>query len=509
MAHHIRWRIGAGLLVCLLTSGFSATASAAPRPLVVGLDSNPTNLDPRFATDAVSYRLTQILYSSLVRIDDSGKIVPEVAERLESLDDRTWRVTLKKGVRFHDGGELSAEDVKALLDSIRDPATGSPQLSGLELLESVEVVDRYTLRLRLRSAFAPFLANLAIGIPPRRRLADPELARRPIGSGPFRLVRWSQRERLEVEAFPEYFAGRPALDRIIFRVVPDTTVRVLELEQGGLDLAVGSLPPELLPRLSRRGLKILEVDSINSTYLGLNHQDPILRQKAVRQALAHAIDRESIIRHFLGGHAQLATGLLPPHHWAYSGDVRRYPYDPIRAEQLLEQAGLHRNARGVRAHLTYKTPTSEGAMQALPEVIQEMLSRVGIEVSIRSYEWGTFFGDVKKGNFQLFHLTWVGIVDPDHYHYVFHAQSIPPRGANRGRYRNPILDPLLDAGRITTDPGRRQAIYAQVQRLTAEDLPYIFLWHPKQLAVMRETVRGFHLTPAGDFTPLREVSLAP
>ncbi len=509
MAHRRRGRIGAPLILWLICLGCPLEALAGSRALVVGLDSNPTNLDPRFATDAVSYRLTQILYSSLVRIDEAGRVVPELAERLEFLDDRTWRITLRKGVRFHDGGELTALDVKALLDSIRDPATRSPQLTGLELLEDVEVTDRYALRFRLKTPFAPLLANLVIGIPPRGRLADPGLAQHPVGSGPFRLVSWSQRDRLEVEAFPDYFGGRPPLDRIIFRVVPDTTVQVLELEQGGLDLTVGSLPPELLPRLSRRGLRVLEVDSSNTTYLGLNLQDPLLRQKRVRQALAHAIDRESIVRHFLGGHARLATGLLPPHHWAYSGDVPRYAYDPVRAERLLEEAGLHRDAQGVRARLTYKAPTSEGAMRALAEILQEMLGRVGIDVSIRSYEWGTFFGDVKAGNFQLYHLTWVGIVDPDHYHYVFHSQSVPPRGANRGRYKSPLLDQLLEAGRTTLDQGRRRAIYAQVQRLTAEELPYIFLWHPTELAVARETVRGFKLTPAGDFTPLREVWLAP
>ena len=506
---HGQWRAGLSLIGCLALVGPAPAVSAAARAVVVGLDSNPTNLDPRFATDAVSSRLTQILYSPLVRMDEAGRVVPDLAERLEPLDDRTWRITLRKGVRFHDGSDLGAEDVKAILDSIRDPATRSPQLSGVELIEVVEVTDRYTLRIRLRSPFAPFLGHLAFGIPPKSRLSDPNLARRPIGSGPFRFVRWSQRERLEVEAFPQYFGGRPPLDRIVFRVVPDTTVRVLELEQGGLDLAVGSLPPELLPRLTRRGLKVLEVDSINSTYLGLNHQDPILGQKAVRQALAHALDREGIVRHFLGGRGRLATGLLPPHHWAYSNDVARYAYDPARAERLLDEAGLRRDARGVRFRLTYKTPTSEGALRALPEVIQEMLSRVGIEVSIRSYEWGTFFGDVKSGNFQLFHLTWVGIVDPDHYHYVFHSQSVPPRGANRGRYRHPLLDPLLDAGRTTIDPERRRAIYARAQALTADDLPYIFLWHPKQLAVIRDTIRGFTLTPAGDFTSLGQVSLAP
>ena len=494
-------RVVLWLVALAVLPGHPTAVRAGSRPLVVGLDSNPTNLDPRFATDAVSYRLTQLLYSSLIRIDEAGRVVPELAERLESVNDRTWRITLRKGVRFHDGGELIAEDVKALLDSIRDPATGSPQLTGLELLEAVEVTDRYALRLRLRSPFAPLLANLAIGIPPRARLADPELARRPTGSGPFRFVRWSQRDRLEVEAFPDYFGGRPALDRIVFRV--------LELEQGGLDLAVGSLPPEILPRLSRRGFKILEVDSINTTYLGLNLQDPILGQKLVRQAIAHALDRERIVRHFLGGRARIATGLLPPHHWAYTGDVPRYPYDPAQAERLLDEAGLARDARGVRARLNYKTPTSEGATRALPEIVQEMLGRVGIELSIRSYEWGTFFGDVKKGNFQLFHLTWVGIVDPDHYHYVFHSGSAPPRGANRGRYQNTLLDQLLDVGRTTLDPDRRRGLYGQAQILTAEELPYVFLWHPKQLAVVRETVRNFRLTPAGDFTPLREVRFAP
>ncbi|MGH7363365.1 MAG: ABC transporter substrate-binding protein, partial [Candidatus Methylomirabilales bacterium] len=189
------------------------------------------------------------------------------------------------------------------------------------------------------------------------------------------------------------------------------------------------------------------------------------------------------------------------------GDVRRHPYDPARAKALLDSAGYRAGPDGVRFPLTFKATTGE-LSRALGEILQEQLGRVGIPVRIVSHEWGTFFADIRSGNFQVTALTWVGIADPDYLHYIFHSESVPPQGANRGAYRNPEVDRLLDLARATPERDRRRVLYGRVQEILAEDLPYIFLWHEVRWAALKADLRDFRLLPAGDFTALREVHWA-
>jgi peptide/nickel transport system substrate-binding protein len=223
--------------------------------------------------------------------------------------------------------------------------------------------------------------------------------------------------------------------------------------------------------------------------------------------LAHAIDRQALIQHVLHGLAQPADGILPVGHWAYEPQVSRYAYDPERAAQLLDAAGFpDPDGEGPQARfqLQYKTSQNEVGRR-IAEVIQESLRKVGIAIEIRSYEWGTFFGDIRAGNFQLYALTWVGVTDPDIFHYVLHSQSIPPAGANRGRYVNLYLDALLDQGRRATALEQRRAAYSEAQAITASELPYIPLWHDTNVAVLRTTFTGYSLPPAGDYRAIQSI----
>ena len=498
----------AALLAAALLPGCRQGTAAAPGDtLTLALDSNPTALDPRLATDAVSHRLTQLLYAPLVQSDARGDFVPDLAERWEFPDDRTVVFTLRRGVRFHHGREVTSADVQYTFDSIRDPALRSPLAGSLEPVAAIETPDPHRVIFRLKAPYAPFLGAVGVGIVPRDlAAAGHDLVRNPVGAGPFRFARWVPHERIELVANPEYFGGRPALARLVLRVIPDSTTRLLELQRGGVDLLVGGLPPEAFPRLSTLpNLTVLEAESNSVSYIGFNLEDPALKDVRVRRAIAHAVDRQAIMDGLLLGRGVLATGLLPPGHWAYAPDVARYPYDPERARRLLAEAlGPDRAGRPLR--LTYKTGALE-LSKAIGEVLQEQLAAVNIRLDIRSYEWGTFYADIKNQNFQLYALGWIGIADPDIYYYAFHSASLPPVGANRNRYRNPAVDRLLDLGRATLDREARRAIYRRVQQIVAEDLPYLTLWHGRIVAAHRPHVRGFRLYPAGDFTPLKDVTL--
>ncbi len=479
------------------------------RTLTIAIESAPTQIDPRFATDAYSERLGQLLFSRLVRLDGAGRAVPDLAERWENPAPTVYLFHLRRGVRWHDGTELTAEDVRATFASILDPKTGSPHRKTYEKIARIEIPDRYTVRFVLREPHAPLLVNLSRGIIPRAAArAGRESGQPPIGSGPFRLARYQPDERLELEAFPDYYGGRPSLDRLIVRIIPEDTIRLLSLQKGEVDAIQNAVPPDAVALFDRRPqFRVIRAPGTVYSYLGFNLEDPILRDRKVRQAIAHALDRAAIIRALYRGQARPAVGILAPENWFYEAAVRQYPYDPAGAARLLNEAGRpdpDGPGPAVRFRLVYKTSQNEMGRR-IAEVIQAQLGAVGIEVKVRSYEWGTFYGDIKSGNFQLYSLNWVGVTDPDIYFEVFHSGNVPPNGANRGRYRNPELDRLVEAGRRTIDPDRRRRIYDRVQEIVAEDLPYVSLWYPDNVAVVNRRVRGWEVSPAGDFYPLAKV----
>jgi peptide/nickel transport system substrate-binding protein len=243
--------------------------------------------------------------------------------------------------------------------------------------------------------------------------------------------------------------------------------------------------------------------------MGFNLKDPILRSRKVRQAIAHAIDRQAVIQHLLGGLAVPATGVLSSMNWAYEPAVESYVYDPQKAKRLLDEAG-YKDPDGPgpekRFTLTYKTSQNE-LRRRIGEAIQGFLGEVGIEARMRSYEWGTFFSDIRKGNFQLYTLTWVGITDPDIYYYLFHSKSLPPDGANRGAYLNPEMDLLIERGRVLQDRQARKEVYGHIQKIVARDLPYVSLWNEVNVVVMDQRVRGFVLRPDGDILSLKDVRI--
>jgi len=231
----------------------------------------------------------------------------------------------------------------------------------------------------------------------------------------------------------------------------------------------------------------------------------------VRQAIAHAIDRDAIIRHLLKGLGTPATGLLSPFHWAYESSVSRFDYSPERAKKLLDEEGFpdpDGDGPRPRFRLSYKTTTLD-LRRRIAVAFKEQLSQVGIDLDVRAYEWGTFYGDIQKGNFHLYSLSWVGVTDPDIYFSLFHSTSVPPQGNNRGRYHNAEIDRLLEQGRRSLNLEERKRIYSTVQQILARDLPYIPLWWTKNVVVMKRAIRGFIPYPDGDLISLKNVSLVP
>ena len=503
----------AALLLPFL-SGCARSTAHDPASLVFLIESNPTNLDPRFATDSQSQHLDGLLFSSLVERDDQMNIHPDLAALWDTPDPVTYIFHLRPGVRFHDGRPLTSADVKFTFDFLLNPANRSPKRGGFRQIAYIEAPDPATVIFHLKEPYASFLFSIsrpAVGIVPANATSD--FSRHPIGSGPFRFVSQSQDDEVILDRNADYFRGAPSLTRVRFRVVPDAIVRALELRKGSADIEISSLSPDLIPALAKQPTLALTARSgTNLNYLGFNLQDPLLNRREIRQALAYATDRESLIKYLLHGQARIADGVIPPINWAYEPNVTQYVQDILRAEKLLDSAGFPRQANGIRFHLTLKTSTEEQA-RLIGAALQEQWRHAGVDLEVRPLELATLLSDSIKGNFQVNLLRWVGANnDPDFFEFAFSSKRFPPDGANRGHYRNARIDALTDQIRVEMDREKRKALCSEAQRILADDLPYLPLWFVDATSVHKRAIgsvppddsrktqpAGLDLSPTGDF----------
>jgi peptide/nickel transport system substrate-binding protein len=512
-------RYGASVnLVVLLTSLLGLTGFAClkrpvdnPNVIVVSLTTGPNNLDPRVGTDETSQKIGQLLFSSLMQLDGELRVVPALAERLDHPDPTTYVVTLRKGFRFHDGRELTSADVVYTFRCFLDPTFLSPRKGAYSMLAAVDAVDRHTVVFRLKQPFGSFPVNLVMPIVPEG--AGPDFRNQPVVSGPYRFIRYAVDDRLELAPFSDYADGPPRNEGLVFKIVPDEIMRSLELQTRALDLVINDVPPDVVHQL--RGdnqLQVVEAPGVDYQYVGLNLRDPILSDVRVRRALAHAIDRDAIVEHLRRGLATPADGMLPPLSWARANDLPAFEHNVERARQLLDEAG-HGDPDGggplPRLRLTLKVSNVEyNRLQSA--VIQQNLQDIGIALDIRSYEFATLYADVLGGNFQMYTLQWAGgaVADPDILRRVFHSTQTPPTGFNRGFYTNAEVDAVLDRAGAALDLDRRRELFAEAQRLIAEDVPYISLWHRRNVAVAQRTLAGVQLSPIADFFFLKDVRRA-
>jgi peptide/nickel transport system substrate-binding protein len=485
------------------------SAQRDPGTVVFLIESSPANLDPRIGTDAQSQRIDAILFDGLVDHDANFQFIPALATSWEQPNPLTYVFHLRSGVHFNDGRPLTASDVVWTFNSIRNGAVMSPRAAAYASVESVEPRDALTVVFHLKHPDNFLLRNVstgAIGIVPEGSGRD--FWKHPVGTGPFRFVSQQIDQDIVIERNPLSWAVVPKLERVRFAVVPDAITESLELEKGSGDVAVNSLPLDSLPVLAARpDLRIEETGGTEVQYLAFNVRDPLLADVRVRQAVACSIDRNLIVHTLLRGHAQPAVSLLPPTHWAWSGDGPRYDYDPARAEQLLDASGHKRDSKGVRFHLTMKTSNEEGT-RLLAAVLQQQLARVGIALDLRSYEFATFYSDVTRGAFQMYSLRWIGGNEqPDIFSYAFLTANFSPKGANRGHYSNPRLDTLLEDASESEDKLQRRADYVEAQQILARDLPAFNLWYVNTIVVHNRRLTDVVPAPSGSYAFLETAQL--
>jgi len=499
------------LVLLLLVTGACLRAPARdPGVIVVGVVSGPNNLDPRVGTDAVSQNAQQLIFNSLVRIDEHLKVVPDVAERLDNPEPTVYVATLRKGVHFHDGHELTSADVVYTFRSLFDPTFATPYRGALRMLKSVDARDRYTVVFTLNQPFGSFPVNLVFPmIVPDG--AGHSFNTHPIGTGPYKFVRHVTDERVEMAAFDQYWGGPPANRGVVLKVIPDNIMAGLELRKGVTDVVVNDLPPDIVYQLERDPkLRTERSPGTDYQYVGFNMRDPILKDVRVRRALSYGIKRQDIIQYMRRGLAVPAVGILPPESWAFNPDVPVFDDDPGKARALLDEAGYpdpDGDGPASRMHLTLKTSTGE-FFRLQATVIQQQLQAIGVDVEVRTYEFATLYADVLSGNFQMYSLQWVGgaVVDPDILRRVFHSSQVPPAGFNRGHFSDPEVDRTLDAASRATDEAERRKLFGEAQRLIAEQVPYISLWCKTNAVVAQRDLTNLHVAPTVDFSFLKDVA---
>lgn len=458
----------------------------APDTVVVISPEPMGSADPAFAFSLYEAKLTKLVYVGLTALD-TDDLVPRLAlaARIDHVDPLTVDVTLRADARFSDGAPVLARDVAATYGGLLAPTSTSLFHRGYtERFTAVEAIGDRVARFHLVAPLATLEADLDFGI---------VSATTGLGAGPYVVVALDER-RVLLDA-NRYATPPPRTPHVELRVVRNDAARMLLLAGGGADLAQNAIRPDLVDELRARGLAVHAAPSSILTYLMMQNRDPALADVRVRRAIAYALDRPAIVAAKFGGRAALATGMLPAGHWAYAGDVARYDRDLARARALLAEAG-YGPTHPLR--LEYKTSTDAFRI-AVAKVIAAQLGEAGIAVDLRSYEFATFFADVKRGNYQLASMQSGEITEPDLLFNYFHSSRIPvpenPDAGNRWRYWDPALDALVDAGRHVVDRSARRTLYAEAQRILAADVPVVPLWHEDNVVVATPALAGFRITP--------------
>jgi len=494
---------------------------------VIALGDNIRTIDPigSPSVDAASERVRTLIFNTLVKKNEKFDYTGELASDIKRSDDGlTYTFTLQDGVKFHDGRALSSADVKYTLDLLFSSnfAKSASFYEGEgqnkhSYIKSVEAPDARTIVVTLIKPWIGLLSNL-VPVPIIPRDSYESQKEHPLGSGPFKFIRYDNAQQVcDLEAFPDYWEGAPKLQNVRVRVISDMNALQAELQSGRVDIAPmpTSLSPDAVKRLEQDpNLQVKVFSGSNVRLLTLNSQSPPLDNVKVRQAIAYAIDRESLIKNLLLGFGKIAHSIIPEESWAYSAG-QTYSYDPARAKKLLDEAGFpDPDGDGPRMRfqkpISYKLAGTNIAGRQYAGVIQNSLKEIGVPVEIETPEQNTLFDELRRGNFQIAYSQWVGgNQDPIFYKDLFASSEIPTQtrpSRNRSRYSNKELDALLDEAVNTFDRQRGRELYQKIQDIVSRDVPVILMWYESNIVIAKKNVQNIQVNASGDWGFVRNLS---
>ncbi|ADG81668.1 ABC transporter substrate-binding protein [Thermincola potens] len=478
---------------------------------VFGKSGDASGLDPINVTDGESLYVTQQIFDTLLDYEeDSTEVKPGLATEWEnSRDGKEWTLKLRQGVKFHDGTPFNAEAVKFNFDRWRDEKNPyhkggdfsyyTAMFSGFPgVIKDVIVVDEYTVKFVLTKPMAPFLANLAmatfgISSPEAIKKYGEDYFKHPVGTGPFKFVKWEKDQQIVVEKNPEYWGGKPKVDKVVFRVIPDNSARFLELKAGTIDAMIGLNPDDVENVKNDPNLQLLLRPSMNVGYLAINVEKKPFDNLQVRQAINYAINKKALIDAFYAGLAKPAKNPMPPSLWGYNDKVKDYEYDPAKAKALLAEAGY---PNGFKTTL-WAMPVARDYMPQPKEIgqaIQQDLAKVGIDAKIVTYDWTTYIEKGQNGEHDLYLFGWVGDNgDPDNFLYYLLDKSNTVKGTagNVSFYKGEKVSALLTEAQRETDQAKRAKLYEEAQELIHEEAPWVPLVHATPPVAARKSITGW------------------
>lgn len=468
----------------------------SPDQLIVGQGADAASLDPHATNDQPSARVMKQIYETLVNQNESMELEPGLAESWTQIDDLTFEFKLKSGVKFHNGEEMTANDVKFTLQR----ALGSSQVAhivGAIDGDNIEVIDNTTIRVSTKEPFAPLLAHLAhsaTGILNEKAVteAGEDYGQNPVGTGAFKFKFWENGDYIDLERFDDYHGTNARVASVRFRNLSDNTTRTVELETGGVHIAYDIQPTDLARVESNSELELLRDMNLATTYIGFNLAKEPYNDVRVRQAINYAIDTASIVTAVYQGMGSPSTGPLGPNVWASHQGLEQYGFDVEKAKELMAEAGLEEGFK-----TTIWTNDNQQRMD-IAEIVQNQLRAINIDTEVRVVEWGAYLDGTAAGEHDMFILGWVTVTgDPDYGLYaLFHGDQHGSAG-NRTFYTNPRVNQLLDQARVSADPAVREAAYLEAQELIRDDAPWVFTWTGENTTGLHKSVKGFTQHPAG------------
>lgn len=479
-----------------------------------GVIGEPSILIPMLAGDSASHAVAGHIFNGLVKYDTDLSVIGDLAESWEiSSDGLVITFHLRKGVKWTDGVEFTAEDVLFGYLTIIDEKTPTAYKEDFLQVQTAEVIDPYTFRVTYAKPFAPALTSWgSLVVLPKHLLQGKDITkadfgRNPVGLGPYRLSDWSPGQQVELSSNHGYFEGRPYIDRYIYRIIPDPATMFLELKAGSVDF-MGLTPLQYTKQTDtdffRTKYQKFRYPVFSYTYLGFNLKHPWFQDRRVRQAFAHAIDRNEIVDVVLFGLGRPATGPYVPNTWPYNPDVRSYAFDQAKAKALLKEAGWEdRDGDGILEkdktpfEFTILTNMGNTLRKNTATIIQWRLAQIGIKVEIRALEWSTFINEfIDKRRFQAVLLGWSIGLDPDQYD-IWHSSKTRPKEFNFISYANSEVDELLEKGRRSFDIEERKRAYYRIQEILADEVPYLFLYVPDATPIVHARIKGIKPAPIG------------
>lgn len=469
-----------------------------------------TYLNPLFSSDSASGDINGQLYNGLVKYDKNLKLIGELAESWDVTDDgKTITFKLRKNVTWHDGKPFTSADVLFTYQMLVASTTRTPFSSDYLLVKTAEAPDPFTFRVTYGEPFAPALESWGMGMIPKHIFETGDINnhpanRNPIGTGPYVFKEWKTDEKIVLEANPDYFEGRPHMDRFVYRIIPDLSVQFLELRQG--TLSIMSPTPDQYNGYEEFfwAYNKFRYPAFQYTYIGFNLKNPLFQDKRVRQAIAHAIPKKEIIDGVYQGLAVPSTGPFPPTSWAYDKDVPDREFNPALATSLLKEAGWEDtdgdgwlDQNGKPFQFTLMTNQGNKVRESIAQIAQNSLKKIGIDMNIRIMEWSVFIHKyIDQREFEATLLGWNLSRDPDAFS-IWHSSQRGEKQYNFVSYSNPEVDKLLILGRKTFGVNKRKPIYHKIHKILAEDVPYVFLVTPESLPVVHKKILGVEKAPAG------------